>query len=437
VSHTGGSWIWTAGGLILLLLLAVVPLPGVPLSAYELGLERAADGMLTPLLGLLVLGRLGAAATGRRRTFAAGTFVLGAWSCWTWLVELEPLLPEQSLTLPPWLSLLSMLGAGAAAWFLADRLSERGALGGTATLLLAVGSFSWLGNGFHAISLLALGQLEPALAPVAASWVLAAALRLFPVQLDPDHSEVLVTAAVLTGSFLALGLARSGPQGRGPASLGAFALAWTLLCLGGAGLASWLSKDLLQARLGASHHRGAQAVFLTYEVQDVGPPEAETLRRRLELWGLEGQVQLMADRVQVELDGVAAPRDFAALRARPGGLGLHRDPEGRTPSVLDPDQIVSASTVQGFDGRPAVLVELDEEGTRQLAELTAERVGETMALTLGGQLRMVPRVMEPITGGTLQLSLGEGEAMAEARDLTVLIEAPLGGRWTLLEVSAR
>jgi preprotein translocase subunit SecD len=105
--------------------------------------------------------------------------------------------------------------------------------------------------------------------------------------------------------------------------------------------------------------------------------------------------------------------------------------------VLDPDQIVSASTVQGFDGRPAVLVELDEEGTRQLAELTAERVGETMALTLGGQLRMVPRVMEPITGGTLQLSLGEGEAMAEARDLTVLIEAPLGGRWTLLEVSAR
>lgn len=73
--------------------------------------------------------------------------------------------------------------------------------------------------------------------------------------------------------------------------------------------------------------------------------------------------------------------------------------------MLTGDRLVDAT--QGFDprnGEPVVNFRFDIQGARRFADITRENVGRPFAIVLDGKVVSAPRINEPITGGSGQIS---------------------------------
>ena len=94
---------------------------------------------------------------------------------------------------------------------------------------------------------------------------------------------------------------------------------------------------------------------------------------------------------------------------------------------LDPDPILTGSEIKSADvtwdrtNQPSVLLALDEEGTRLLAEFTGSHVGEQLAIAVNGKVVSAPLVHAPITEG--RLMIGGQPSLAETRELALDLDA--------------
>lgn len=76
--------------------------------------------------------------------------------------------------------------------------------------------------------------------------------------------------------------------------------------------------------------------------------------------------------------------------------------------------VQSAVAEQGYAGDYQVSLKLTDSGSNILAEVTAANLGQPLDLTVGGEVVMSPRVMEPILQGNLVVSGRFTQAEADA-----------------------
>lgn len=129
---------------------------------------------------------------------------------------------------------------------------------------------------------------------------------------------------------------------------------------------------------------------------------------------------------------------FAAALARPRtSLSLHlvMDFDGPAAMRLYDDGVQTLvgrrpllrgnaiqNAVQSYDsnGNPAVAIRLTPEGARTFAQITSANVGRRMAIVLDGRIISAPVILNPITGGSLQIT--GGFTREDARALARRIE---------------
>lgn len=79
--------------------------------------------------------------------------------------------------------------------------------------------------------------------------------------------------------------------------------------------------------------------------------------------------------------------------------------------------IIDARAQPELDGRVSVLVTLEPPASARLAELTRENVGKPLPLIYHGKEIAAPTIMEPITGGSFQISASF--TLEEARQIAL------------------
>jgi preprotein translocase subunit SecD len=115
-------------------------------------------------------------------------------------------------------------------------------------------------------------------------------------------------------------------------------------------------------------------------------------------------------------------------------LAISRDGQTRWRSyLLERTAALSGSAISGAKviidrdvERPAVQLDFNQAGARQLAELTARIVGQKLALLFEGRVLIAPVVNEAIQIGRLQISLGADpveQQRKQAEELARVIEA--------------
>jgi len=88
---------------------------------------------------------------------------------------------------------------------------------------------------------------------------------------------------------------------------------------------------------------------------------------------------------------------------------------GLTGRYLERAELVFGQGSGGLSNEPVVIVDFTKEGAELFATITTEHTGEFLAIFLDGEVMSVPRINEPITGGSAVIS---GNFTAEeARDL--------------------
>ncbi len=89
---------------------------------------------------------------------------------------------------------------------------------------------------------------------------------------------------------------------------------------------------------------------------------------------------------------------------------------------IDGTRLTNASaSIDAVTGENVLLLEFDETGGRQLAELSAAHVGQRMAVILDGEIVTAPTIEEPIVGG--QLQLGGNFTAESANELAIALRA--------------
>jgi preprotein translocase subunit SecD len=85
-------------------------------------------------------------------------------------------------------------------------------------------------------------------------------------------------------------------------------------------------------------------------------------------------------------------------------------------------------------GQPLVLITFDKRSTAAFAQFTIEHVGSLLEVRAGDRVLARPRLLQPLTGGTIQIGPGDldrVDAEQLARDLT-------SGKWPIeINVSSR
>ena len=80
-----------------------------------------------------------------------------------------------------------------------------------------------------------------------------------------------------------------------------------------------------------------------------------------------------------------------------------------------------------YDGAPRIALQFSAAGGAAFADLTEALVQQSLAIVLDGRVMSAPRVMERISGGRAQITMGSGrpyqELFDEARDLAVVLRA--------------
>jgi protein-export membrane protein SecD len=181
----------------------------------------------------------------------------------------------------------------------------------------------------------------------------------------------------------------------------------------------------------------------------------EIVRRRVdELGTVEPSIQRQgADRILVQVPGLQDPQRLKEILGRTAALSFRlvdlsvppeqaaagRPPEGseilmekqgdvERPILVEKRVVVSGEDLTdaqpGFDQRsnePIVSFRFNTKGARAFAEITQANVGKPFAIVLDKEVISAPRINEPITGGSGQIS---GSFTVEsANDLAVLLRA--------------
>ena len=181
----------------------------------------------------------------------------------------------------------------------------------------------------------------------------------------------------------------------------------------------------------------------------------EIVRRRVdELGTVEPSIQRQgADRILVQVPGLQDPQRLKDILGKTAALSFRlvdrsmppeqaasgRPPEGsevlfetqqgqRVPVLVEKRVMVSGADLvdaqPGFDQRtrePIVQFRFNNRGAREFGAVTQQNVGNPFAIVLDNEVISAPRINEPITGGSGQIS---GSFTVEsANDLSVLLRA--------------
>lgn len=182
----------------------------------------------------------------------------------------------------------------------------------------------------------------------------------------------------------------------------------------------------------------------------------EIVRSRIDKLGVsEPQIQAQPpDRVIVQLPGVNDPQQAVEAVGRTAQMEIRLMPEDVDPvpdpndtnntlfrdrvsgQLLTPDQIKETFSliISGADLKPktsagytqgntaAVFFELQPSAARKFGEITARNTGRLMPIFLDERCISAPRINDPITGGSGQIS-GGFKDLKEAQDLAVLLNS--------------
>ena len=181
----------------------------------------------------------------------------------------------------------------------------------------------------------------------------------------------------------------------------------------------------------------------------------EIVRRRVdELGTVEPSIQRQgADRILVQVPGLQDPQRLKDILGKTAALSFRlvdqsvspeqaaagRPPEGsevlfetqggqKVPVVVERRVMVSGEDLvdaqPGFDQRtrePIVSFRFNNRGARQFGAVTQASVGKPFAIVLDNEVISAPRINEPITGGSGQIS--GNFTVQSANDLSVLLRA--------------
>ncbi|MGU3398132.1 protein translocase subunit SecD [Brucellaceae bacterium D45D] len=158
----------------------------------------------------------------------------------------------------------------------------------------------------------------------------------------------------------------------------------------------------------------------------------EIIRQRVDQVGVaEPSIQRVgSDRIVVQLPGLQDPAQLRQLLGSTAKMSFHMVadadpnappppgvtimPDSKEPGVRYPieDQVALSGerltdARAGFDQRnnePIVSFRFDSLGARQFADITTKNVGRPFAIVLDGKVLTAPRINEPITGGSGQIT---------------------------------
>lgn len=153
-------------------------------------------------------------------------------------------------------------------------------------------------------------------------------------------------------------------------------------------------------------------------VQAPGESDPERLKRVI------GQTAKLSFQM---VDDSVAPEELAAGRVPPGSVVMpYTNPaEGseliQRRVLVAGEMLTSASAGYGQSGESVVNFRFNGQGARRFADATKANTGKRFAIVLDGKVISAPRINEPITGGSGQIS---GSFTPEtANDLAVLLRA--------------
>jgi SecD/SecF fusion protein len=199
----------------------------------------------------------------------------------------------------------------------------------------------------------------------------------------------------------------------------------------------------------------------TYDVSSALAQAIEVIRKRVDRFGVaEPLIQPEgSDRILVQLPGLSAADQETARETlqRPAFLEFRlvhpqsdelvkegiiepgyellkrkehlRNGQEVTESVLVTKKaemtggIKNAMVIRGNLGEPQINFTLDAAGAAKFGDITTENTGRRLAIVLDGQLYSAPRINEPITGGSGQIT-GQFD-QKEAFELANVLENPL------------
>ena len=195
---------------------------------------------------------------------------------------------------------------------------------------------------------------------------------------------------------------------------------------------------------------------ITDKIRRAVEQSIEVIRRRVDALGTtEPSIQREGnDRVSVEVPGLADPQRLIAILGQTAKLEFRMvaDP-GESPSEFEMlDQSDSkeklpvnkrilveggdlTGATPGFDqrsGQPVVNFQFNIRGGQRFATVTSENVGKPFAIVLDNKVISAPRINEPITGGSGQIS--GNFTVEQANDLAILLRAgALPAKLTIIE----
>ena len=168
---------------------------------------------------------------------------------------------------------------------------------------------------------------------------------------------------------------------------------------------------------------------------------AEVLSDRLKALGIEDFSSTAGAGLVFQIpvsDPSVLPTLEAALKARgiveflPGGddVATEGDPAPDVAPIFDAGtQIRSAELVDDGSGGKAVSIELEPDGTKALADYTTANVGGSMILALDGVAIAVPRIMESLVDGKVQLSFQPTAPVPPAAIAAIMSAGPMPEGW--------
>lgn len=180
----------------------------------------------------------------------------------------------------------------------------------------------------------------------------------------------------------------------------------------------------------------------------------EVIRRRVDQMGaVEPSIQRQgSDRILVEAPGEKDPARLKNIIGRtaqmtfhlvdlnvsteeaakgnlpPGEILLKQKEEGGIPMVVDETPLMTGedltdaqTSFQSQTNEPVVSFRLSTSGARKFAQVTTDNVGRLFAIVLDDEIISAPRINEPITQGSGQIS--GNFSVESANDLAVLLRA--------------
>lgn len=155
------------------------------------------------------------------------------------------------------------------------------------------------------------------------------------------------------------------------------------------------------------------------------------MEKRVNLFGIsEPNVQTSSfedkDRVIVELPGVKNTQEAVDIIGKTAQLffaevGSEEDPGLVVTNLTGADLKSSDVVFDQTSGKPVVLIQFNEEGSKKFEELTEKNIGKPLAILLDEEMVSAPIVQEIISGGSAQIS---GEfSLQDAKNLSIQLNA--------------